>query len=428
MMKLFSQRRCWIKQARLFSTREPFVKDTTATWERPLYFDNQATTPVDPRVLDKMMPFYVGMYGNPHSRTHSFGWEADDAVGYARKQVGDLIGASPKEIIFTSGATESNNIAVKGVAGFYGKGGKNHIITTQIEHKCVLASCRSLEQAGWEVTYLPVNQNGLISLEALEGAIRPDTALVSVMHVNNEIGVVQPLKEIGVICRKHKVLFHSDAAQGVGKLPFDVNELNIDLVSVSGHKLYGPKGIGILYVRSKPRVRLQPVFEGGGQERGIRSGTLATPLIVGMGEACAVSNAEMDNDKHHISTLSTRLYRKITERLPKITLNGSETERYFGNLNLSFAYVEGESLLMSLKNVAVSSSSACTSASLEPSYVLRALGVEEDLAHTSIRFGIGRFTTQDEVDRCAESVITHVERLREMSPLAEDPSQSFLWT
>lgn len=421
--------------SRLFQVKEPLCvlgrrsfQVALEKWNRPTYLDYQSTTPMDPRVLDKMMPFFVGKYGNPHSRSHTYGWEAEDAVEFARNQVAGLIGALSKEIVFTSGATESNNAAIKGVASFYRKAGKNHIITSQIEHKCVLASCRSLEQSGMNVTYLSVGADGLIDVAELEDSIRPDTGLVSIMHVNNEIGVVQPITEIAHICREKGVLFHTDAAQGVGKIPLDVNELGIDLLSISGHKIYGPKGVGALYVRSKPRVRLHPVIEGGGQERGMRSGTLPTALVVGLGEACNVASQEMENDKRHIEKLSDRLFKTLTERLPGVTLNGSAIQRYFGNLNLSFAYVEGESLLMSLKNVAVSSGSACTSASLEPSYVLRAIGVNEELAHTSIRFGVGRFTTEAEVDECAEAVVMHVERLREMSPLAEDPNSSFLWT
>eukprot|EP01068_Selenidium_serpulae_P015390 Selendium_serpulae@DN6208_c0_g1_i3.p1 len=395
---------------------------------RPVYLDYQATTPVDPRVLDKMMPFYTSMFGNPHSRSHCYGWEAEGSVNTAREEVAALIGASSKEIVLTSGATESNNAAVKGVAGFYGSSGKKHIITSQIEHKCVLACCRSLQQSGWDVTYLPVGVDGIISLDQLEKSIRPDTALVSIMHVNNEIGVVQPLHEIGEICKKHNVLFHSDAAQSVGKIPVNVKDMNLGLVSISGHKIYGPKGVGALYVRSKPRVRITPIIEGGGQERGMRSGTIPTPLAVGLGEACRVARNEMENDRVHVERLSHRLWSKLRSELSGVTLNGSKDKRYYGNLNLSFAYVEGESLLMSLPGVAVSSGSACTSASLEPSYVLRAIGVDEELAHTSIRFGIGRFSTETEVDECAKAVLEEVTRLRNMSPLAEESASSCLWT
>mmetsp|Transcript_55212 Transcript_55212/g.102220 ORF Transcript_55212/g.102220 Transcript_55212/m.102220 type:complete len:448 (-) Transcript_55212:116-1459(-) len=386
----------------------------------PSYLDMQATTPVDPRVLDAMMPYYGGRFGNPHSRSHSYGWDAEEATENARKQIADLIGADSKEIFFTSGATESNNMAVKGIAAFY-QGKKKHIITTQTEHKCVLASCRRLEvEEGWEVTYLPVGKDGLIRMSDLEAAIRPDTAMVSVMYVNNEIGVVQPIDEIGKLCKEKGVFFHTDAAQAVGKVPVDVNKSNISLLSISGHKMYGPKGIGALYVRRRPRVRLRPVIDGGGQERGMRSGTLATPIIVGLGEAAEVCMKEMENDSRHINRLAKRLHDNVAKALPKVELNGHPVHRYHGNVNLSFACVEGESLLMSLaKNTAVSSGSACTSASLEPSYVLRAIGVDEELAHTSLRFGIGRFTTQTEVDSLVDTLVSEVTRLREMSPLWE---------
>ncbi len=383
-----------------------------------VYLDSQATTPMDPRVLDAMMPAMCGAFGNPHSKTHKYGWDAADAVEHARAQVAHLVGADPKELVFTSGATESNNIAVKGVAHFY-REHKKHVITTVTEHKCVLDSCRHLQQEGFDVTFLPVQKDGLISLDELEAAIRPDTALVSVMHVNNEIGVVQPIKEIGKLCRERKVFFHVDAAQAVGKIPVDVNELNIDLMSISGHKIYGPKGVGALYVRRRPRVRLEPVFSGGGQERGLRSGTLPHTLAIGLGAACEIAEREMERDAAHIERLSRRMVDAIESRIPHVVFNGSMESRYAGNLNVSFSYVEGESLLMALKDVAVSSGSACTSASLEPSYVLRALGVDEEMAHTSIRFGIGRFTTEEEVDYAVEMCVKHVERLRQMSPLWE---------
>lgn len=385
---------------------------------RPVYLDMQATTPIDPRVTDAMLPHLVSQYGNPHSRTHSYGWEAEAAVDKARMHIADLIGADPREIIFTSGATESNNMVVKGVAMFY-KSRKKHIVTTQTEHKCVLDSCRWLQQRGFDVTYLPVGKDGLVDMDELRDAIREDTSLVSVMAVNNEIGVVQPLKEIGQVCREKKAFFHTDAAQMVGKLPMDVNEMNIDLMSLSGHKIYGPKGIGALYLRRRPRVRIEPQMSGGGQERGLRSGTLATPLVVGIGEAARIAQSDMEYDLNRISNLSKRLYDGVVERVPDVVLNGSKVHRFPGNLNMSFAYVEGESLLMALKDVAVSSGSACTSASLEPSYVLRALGVDDDMAHTSIRFGIGRFTTEKEVDYAIELASKHVTRLREMSPLWE---------
>lgn len=494
----------------------------------------QATTPMDPRVLDAMLPHMTGMYGNPHSRSHSYGWEAADGVAHARQQVADLISADPKEIIFTSGATESNNMSIKGVGRFY-RPKKNHIITVSTEHKCVLDSCRQMETEGMRVTYLPVQTNGLVDMAQLEAAITDDTALVSVMAINNEIGVLQPVEEIGRLCRQKKVrprtagraapaaagarrgvrgrgrrrasararsrlrarraspsaggwaagrappggrrrlspsaraparraclrqvFFHCDAAQALGKIPVDVDAWNVDLMSISGHKVYGPKGVGALYVRRRPRVRLEPVINGGGQERGLRSGTLPHPLVVGLGAACEVAAHEMERDAAHISRLSQKLRTALVERVPHITINGDVDQRYCGNLNVSFAYVEGESLIMALKDIAVSSGSACTSDSLEPSYVLRALGVEEDMAHTSIRFGIGRFTTEGEVrasaaggpaasaaarpppraahhtgrparawhprrcdaqvDHAINMCVRHVERLRQMSPLWE---------
>ncbi|KAH8282860.1 hypothetical protein KR054_010380 [Drosophila jambulina] len=385
---------------------------------RPLYLDAQATTPMDPRVLDAMLPYLTNYYGNPHSRTHAYGWETEQAVEKAREQVAQLIGADPKEIIFTSGATESNNISVKGVARFYGTK-KRHVITTQTEHKCVLDSCRALENEGFKVTYLPVLANGIIDLKQLEETITPETSLVSIMTVNNEIGVKQPIDEIGKLCRSRRVFFHTDAAQAVGKIPLDVNAMNIDLMSISGHKIYGPKGVGALYVRRRPRVRLEPIQSGGGQERGLRSGTVPAPLAVGLGAAAELALQEMDYDKKWVDFLSNRLLDRITSALPHVIRNGDPEATYNGCLNLSFAYVEGESLLMALKDVALSSGSACTSASLEPSYVLRAIGTDEDLAHSSIRFGIGRFTTVEEVDYTADKCIKHVERLREMSPLWE---------
>lgn len=385
---------------------------------RALYLDAQATTAVDPRVLDAMLPYLTNFYGNPHSRTHAYGWETEKAVEKAREQVAKLICADPREIIFTSGATESNNIAVKGVARFYGAK-KKHVITTQTEHKCVLDSCRALEGEGFQITYLPVKTNGIIDMAELEKAITPETSLVSIMTVNNEIGVIQPIADIGALCRSKKVFFHTDAAQAIGKIPLDVNQMNIDLMSISGHKIYGPKGIGALYVRRRPRVRLEPIQSGGGQERGLRSGTVPAPLVVGIGEACEVALEEMDFDHKWIEFLSQRLINKVNSELEQVIRNGDPDHTYPGCVNLSFAYVEGESLLMALKDVALSSGSACTSASLEPSYVLRAIGADEDLAHSSIRFGIGRFTTVEEVDYTADKVIKHVKRLREMSPLWE---------
>ena len=388
---------------------------------RAAYLDMSATTPVEPRVLDAMAPYLIGSYGNPHSRTHSFGWEAERVVEVARQQVASLIHASdPKEIIFTSGATESNNLSIKGAAHFYGKRGK-HIITTQTEHKCVLDSCRFLEtQEGYEVTYLPVQHaTGRVDMDELKAAIREDTILVSVMAVNNEIGTLQPIAEIGELCRSRKIIFHCDAAQMLGKMPIDVDEMKIDLMSMSSHKIYGPKGIGALYVRRRPRVRLEPIMSGGGQERGLRSGTLPHHLCVGFGAACALAEKEMDYDHEWITYLSEKLQKGIEEHIPDVVRNGDPAHNYNGCLNYSFAYVEGESLLMSLKNIAVSSGSACTSASLEPSYVLRALGVDDELAHSSLRFGIGRFTTEAEVDFVLELLQKHVQRLREMSPLWE---------
>jgi cysteine desulfurase len=385
---------------------------------RQIYLDYQSTTPCDPRVVEKMMPYFTTCFGNPHSRSHPHGWVAEEAVEAARSQVAKLINADAREIIFTSGATESNNLAIKGVAAF-NKTKKNHIITVVTEHKCVLDSCRHLEQEGFKITYLPVSPNGLIDLDQLKAAITPETVLVSVMAVNNEIGVIQPLAGIGKICRESGVFFHTDAAQAAGKIPLDVEAMNIDLLSISGHKIYGPKGVGALYVRRKPRVRLQALINGGGQERGMRSGTLPVPLCVGLGEACAIAEAEMEKNNTHIKALSDRLYQGLSAKLSNIVLNGDPIHRVPGNLNISFAYVEGEGLMMGIKDLSVSSGSACTSSSLEPSYVLRALGVEEEMAHTSIRFGLGRFTTEAEVDAALELVINAVERLREMSPLWE---------
>ncbi|KAL2436216.1 Cysteine desulfurase, mitochondrial [Exophiala dermatitidis] len=386
---------------------------------RPIYLDAQATTPVDPRVLDAMLPFLTGLYGNPHSRTHAYGWESEKAVEQAREHIARLIGADPKEIIFTSGATESNNMSIKGVARFFGRSGKKkHIITSQTEHKCVLDSCRHLQDEGFEVTYLPVESNGLIDLAQLEAAIKPETALVSIMTVNNEIGVIQPVKEIGQLCRSKKVYFHTDGAQAVGKIPIDVNEWNVDLMSISSHKIYGPKGIGACYVRRRPRVRLDPIISGGGQERGLRSGTLAPFLSVGFGEACRIAKEEMEYDSKRIAALSKRLLDGLLA-MEHTTLNGDPNRHYPGCVNVSFAYVEGESLLMALKDIALSSGSACTSASLEPSYVLRALGNSDESAHSSIRFGIGRFTTTSEIDYVLNAVRERVTFLRELSPLWE---------
>ncbi|GAB6030655.1 cysteine desulfurase [Chamberlinius hualienensis] len=385
---------------------------------RPLYLDAQATTPLDPRVLDAMLPYLTSYYGNPHSRTHAYGWESEKAMENARAQVADLIGADPKEIVFTSGATESNNIAIKGVARFF-KSKKKHLITTTTEHKCVLDSCRYLAEEGFQVTYLPVKKSGLIDLKDLEAAIRPETSIVSVMAVNNEIGVIQPIAEIGKLCRERKVYFHTDAAQAVGKIPINVKEMNIDLMSISGHKIYGPKGVGALYVKKRPPVRLEPLQSGGGQERGLRSGTVPTPLVVGFGAACDICKRELENDHKRIEALAKRLVDGIQNSISHVTRNGDPAHSYQGCVNLSFACIEGESLLMALKDVALSSGSACTSASLEPSYVLRAIGADEDLAHSSIRFGIGRFTTDEEVDYTVQRCIDNINKLRDMSPLWE---------
>ncbi|MBF0193565.1 MAG: IscS subfamily cysteine desulfurase [Magnetococcales bacterium] len=384
----------------------------------PIYMDNQATTPVDPRVLELMLPWFTEKFGNPASSSHSFGWEADTAVKKARKQVADLIGADPKEIVFTSGATESDNIAIIGSANFHKDRG-NHIITLVSEHKAVLDSCRHLESEGFDVTYLPVQTNGIVDLDVLAAAFTDKTILVTVMAANNEIGVIQPLTEIGALCKERKVYFHTDAAQGVGKCPIDVNAMNIDLLSISGHKFYAPKGVGALYVRRRPRVRVKPVMFGGGHERGIRSGTLPTPLLVGLGAACEIAQQDMESDNKRVFALRERMRHGIMEQLTHVELNGDLEQRLAGNLNISFNYVEGESLMMAIKDVAVSSGSACTSASLEPSYVLRALGVNEEMAHTSIRFGLGRFSTEEEVDFVVKTIVKAVNNLREMSPLWE---------
>jgi len=397
-----------------------FIKklNIKVTIKLPIYLDYQSTTPMDPRVIDVMVKTMKEDYGNPHSRTHALGWKAEELVEIARKQVASLIGADPKEIFFTSGATESNNIAVKGIAHFYGATGKNHIITTYTEHKCIINSARDLEQEGFSVTFLPVQQNGLIDLKELEAAITDKTCLVSIMTVNNEIGVIQPIKEIGALCRKKGAYFHTDAAQAFGKIPLNVDEMNIDLMSISGHKIYGPKGVGALYIRRKPRVRIKSIISGGGQERGIRSGTLATPLVVGLGKASEIAKNEMQQDYDHTKRLSDKLYQGIMETT-QVFLNGDKEHRFPGNLNFSFAGIEGESMIMAIKDLAVSSGSACTSSSLEPSYVLHSLGVEDELAHTSIRFGIGRFTTEEEIDYAINLIKTKVQKLRDLSPLWE---------
>jgi len=379
--------------------------------------DYSATTPVDPRVAEKMCSCLTqgGIFGNPASRSHAFGWDAESAVEDARRQVAALVNADPKEIVWTSGATESDNLALKGAAHFYEKRGK-HIITSKTEHKAVLDTCRQLEREGFEVTYIAPESNGLIDLGKLEDAMRDDTILVSIMHVNNEIGVIQDIEAIGELTRARKVLFHVDAAQSTGKVPIDLERMQVDLMSFSAHKSYGPKGIGALYVRRKPRVRIEAQMHGGGHERGMRSGTLATHQIVGMGEAFRIAREEMPAENERVLALRQRLWNGIRD-MEQVFLNGDEEHRVAGNLNVSFAFVEGESLIMALKDLAVSSGSACTSASLEPSYVLRAIGREDELAHSSIRFTLGRFTTPEEVDYAIEKIRTQVGRLRELSPL-----------
>jgi cysteine desulfurase len=385
----------------------------------PIYLDNHATTPLDPRVLSAMMPYLTDHFGNAASRNHAFGWQAEEAVERGRKQIAGLIGANAKEIIFTSGATESNNLAIKGVAQMYAEKG-NHIITAASEHKAVLDTCKHLEKEGCRITYLPLKADGLIDLDMLREAITDKTILVSIMYANNEIGVLQPIREIGKICKERGVLFHTDAVQAVGKVPVNVIQDNIDILSLSGHKIYGPKGIGVLYVRRKsPRVQLTAQIDGGGHERGMRSGTLNVPGIVGLGEACAIAQKEMAEEAARLSSLRDYLKDRLTKELDEIYINGSEEHRLPNNLNMSFAYVEGESLLMGINDIAVSSGSACTSATLEPSYVLKALGMGDDLAHSSIRFGLGRFNTKEEVDYTADRLIDVVRKLRELSPLYE---------
>ncbi len=386
----------------------------------PIYLDNHATTPCDPRVVEAMIPYLTEVYGNAASRNHAFGWAAKEAVEVAREQVASLIGATAKEIVFTSGATESDNLAIKGVAKFHESKGK-HIVTNKIEHKAVLDSCHALESEGWEVTYLDVDKDGLVDPAAVKAALRDDTVLVSVMTANNEIGVIQPIREIGAVCRERGVLFHTDAVQAMGKIPFSVDEMNVDLASISAHKMYGPKGIGALYIRrSRPRVRIAEQMNGGGHERGVRSGTLPVHQIVGFGKAAELAQADLTNggiDK--VRALRDRLWEALRTNLDELYLNGSWEHHLPNNLNVSFAYVEGEAMMMGIKEIACSSGSACTSASLEPSYVLRAMGVDVELAHTSIRFGLGRFTTEEEVDYAAKHIIEQVRRLREMSPLYE---------
>ncbi len=383
----------------------------------PIYLDYSATTPVDPRVVDKMVPWLYEKFGNPASTSHAFGWEAKEAVENARNEVAALINADPKEIVFTSGATESDNLACKGVARFHSGKGK-HLITQKTEHKAILDSMRELEREGFEVTYLDVDQDGLVPLDALEAAIRPDTTLVSIMAVNNEIGTIQPIKEIGELCRAKGVLFHCDATQAIGKIPLDMQELKIDLLSMSSHKIYGPKGIGAIFVRRKPRARLEAIIHGGGHERGFRSGTLATHQIVGMGEAYRLARLELESETARERVLRDRLMEGLS-KIEATHVNGSLEHRVSFNLNMSFAFVEGEALMASCKDIAVSSGSACTSASLEPSYVLRALGIDDELAHSSIRFTIGRFTTEEEIDYVIKTVTEQVAKLRDMSPLWE---------
>lgn len=387
--------------------------------QTPIYLDNHATTPMDPRVLEAMLPYLGSRFGNAASRNHSFGWEAEEATELARQQIASLIGANKKEIVFTSGSTESNNLAIKGVAEMYAERG-NHIITAATEHKAVLDTCKRLEKHGYKVTYLPLKPDGLVDLDQLREAITDKTILVSIMYANNEIGVIQPIKEIGAICKERGVLFHTDATQAVGKIPVDVIKDNIDLLSLSGHKMYGPKGVGALYVRRRsPRVQLTAQIDGGGHERGMRSGTLNVPGIVGLGKACELCQQEMEEEGKRLGRLRDKLMNRLMSELDEVYINGTMEHRLPNNLNISFAYVEGESLLMGIHDIAVSSGSACTSATLEPSYVLKALGKGDDLAHSSIRFGLGRFTTEEEVDYAAESIIRIVKKLRELSPLYE---------
>jgi len=388
------------------------------TLKLPIYMDNQATTPTDPRVVEAMLPYFTQVYGNAASRSHSFGWTAEKAVEAARDEVAALIGASGKEIVWTSGATESDNLAIKGAAEFNRDRG-NHIITAAIEHKAVLDTCKRLEKDGFEVTYLPVEQDGRVSPAAVKAAMTDKTIVVSIMLANNEIGTINPIEEIGAVVKERGAIFHTDAVQGVGKIPFDVNRARADLVSISAHKMYGPKGVGALYVRRKPRVRITAQIDGGGHERGMRSGTLNVPGIVGLGKACELCETELEKDARHTSQLRDDFERRIFAALDHVHLNGDKEHRLPNNSNLSFNYVEGESLIMGVKDVAVSSGSACTSASLEPSHVLRSMGVGDELAHSSIRFGFGRYTTKEQVDFAVDHVISAVKRLRELSPLYE---------
>src|SRR5256886_2339863 len=385
----------------------------------PIYMDNHATTPVDPRVLEAMLPYFTGKFGNAASRNHSFGWSAEEAVENARQQIASLINATPKEIIFTSGATESDNLMIKGIAEMFREKG-NHIITQAIEHKAVLDTCKNLEKHGFEVTYLPVQRDGRVSIEDLKAAIKPTTILITIMYANNEIGVINPIAEIGKIAKERGIFFAVDGVQAVGKVPVDVQRDNIDLLAISAHKIYGPKGVGALYVRRRnPRVQLSATIDGGGHERGMRSGTLNVPGIVGLGKACEIAQKEMPQESVRIAALRDRLKDKLTAALDQVFINGSMEHRLPGNLNISFLYVEGESLLMGINDVAVSSGSACTSATLEPSYVLKSLGLGDDVAHSSIRFGLGRFNTKAEVEYVSDKLIDVVTKLRELSPLYE---------
>jgi cysteine desulfurase len=388
------------------------------TFNTPIYLDNHATTPVDPRVLEAMLPYFTKSFGNAASKSHSFGWEAEAAVDSAREQVAKLIGASSaREIVLTSGATESDNLAIKGVADAYRHKG-DHVVTCVTEHKAVLDSCKVLEKQGFQVTYLPVSADGFVEVKRLHDALTDKTILISIMAANNEIGTIQPVKEIGRLAKEKGILFHCDATQAVGKIPISVEEMGIDLLSLTAHKMYGPKGVGALYVRlSRPRVKVTPLIDGGGHERGMRSGTLNVPGIVGLGQACELSQLEMGAEGERLTALRERLQRALLDQLEDVSVNGDAVKRLPGNLNMSFAYIEGESLMMGLKEIAVSTGSACTSASLEPSYVLKAIGLEDSLAHASIRFGIGRFNTQDEIDYAVKRVIEEVSRLRDISPV-----------
>ncbi len=396
-------------------SKEPLPAGVTL----PIYMDNHATTPMDPRVLDAMLPYFGKVFGNAASRNHQFGWEAEKAVENSREQIAKLIGCTPKEIIFTSGATESNNLAIKGIAEMYKERG-NHIITQVTEHKAVLDTCKKLERQGYDVTYLPVETDGLVSLDKLKAAITSKTILVTIMFANNEIGVIQPVEEIGKLCHEKNILFHTDAVQAVGKIPVDVQKMNIDVLSLTAHKIYGPKGVGALYVRRRnPRVQITEQINGGGHERGMRSGTLNVPGIVGLGKACEIAGSEMASESARLSELRDYLKNKFENALDYLHVNGNMDHHLPGNLNMSFVHVEGESLLMGINDIAVSSGSACTSATLEPSYVLKALGLGDDVAHSSIRFGLGRFNTRAEVDYVSDKIINIVHHLREMSPLYE---------